>query len=246
MFSATEALALVMAVLDGHHDVSNPTDAVGIALSKIVRVLPESVAAQVDWVAKLRVLEGLRERHNLSWRDAKLRAFDLQYHDMRAGRSLADRVGLERITNDVEVERAMTEPDRVANGQVVTLRYRLTGEDGKLLDDSGDEVTALQLPFDTNLCSSTMTALLAILGGSSSGTATFRAYIGGAQNTLGAAYTGGGTLVGSVTTTSALSLLRITGTPIANPGGVVLLTVTYESSAGGESVTKAGLTGIVQ
>jgi len=33
----------------------------------------------------------------------------------------------------------MTEPDRVANGQVVTLRYRLTGEDGKLLDDSGDE-----------------------------------------------------------------------------------------------------------
>ncbi len=52
MFSATEALALVMAVLDGHHDVSNPTDAVGIALSKIVRVLPESVAAQVDAVRR--------------------------------------------------------------------------------------------------------------------------------------------------------------------------------------------------
>jgi predicted DNA-binding transcriptional regulator YafY len=41
-----------MAVLDGHHDVSNPTDAVGIALSKIVRVLPESVAAQVDAVRR--------------------------------------------------------------------------------------------------------------------------------------------------------------------------------------------------
>ncbi len=52
MFSATEALALVMAVLDGHHDVSNPTDAVGIALSEIVRVLPESVAAQVDAVRR--------------------------------------------------------------------------------------------------------------------------------------------------------------------------------------------------
>ena len=29
---------------------------------------------------------------------------------MRAGRSLADRVGLERLTTDDEVERAMTEP----------------------------------------------------------------------------------------------------------------------------------------
>ena len=48
MFDATEALALVMAVLDGHHDVSDPTDPVGSALGKIVRALPESVAGQVD------------------------------------------------------------------------------------------------------------------------------------------------------------------------------------------------------
>jgi len=61
-------------------------------------------------VAKLRVLEGLQERHGLTWRDAKVRLFDLQYHDIRAGKSLADRVGLERISNDAEVERAMTEP----------------------------------------------------------------------------------------------------------------------------------------
>ena len=45
MFSATEALGLVMAVLDGHHDVSDPTDPVGSALGKIVRALPEPVAA---------------------------------------------------------------------------------------------------------------------------------------------------------------------------------------------------------
>src|SRR6478672_12823753 len=32
MFSSTEALALVMAVLDGHHDASDPTDPVGSAL----------------------------------------------------------------------------------------------------------------------------------------------------------------------------------------------------------------------
>jgi predicted DNA-binding transcriptional regulator YafY len=52
MFSATEALALVMAVLDGHHDVSDPTDAVGSAIGKIVRALPESVSAQVEAVRR--------------------------------------------------------------------------------------------------------------------------------------------------------------------------------------------------
>ncbi|WP_315097291.1 WYL domain-containing protein [uncultured Cellulomonas sp.] len=46
-FTAAEALALVMAALDGHHDADNPTAPVGSALGKIVRSLPESVAAPV-------------------------------------------------------------------------------------------------------------------------------------------------------------------------------------------------------
>ncbi|MGH3734183.1 MAG: helix-turn-helix transcriptional regulator [Micromonosporaceae bacterium] len=52
MFNATEALGLVMAVLDGHHDVSDPTDPVGSAIGKIVRALPEPVAAQVEAVRR--------------------------------------------------------------------------------------------------------------------------------------------------------------------------------------------------
>ena len=52
MFNATEALGLVMAVLDGHHDVSDPSDPVGSALGKIVRALPESVSAQVEAVRR--------------------------------------------------------------------------------------------------------------------------------------------------------------------------------------------------
>jgi predicted DNA-binding transcriptional regulator YafY len=52
MFSAAEALALVMAVLDGHHDASDPTDLVGSALGKIVRALPEPVAAQAEAVRR--------------------------------------------------------------------------------------------------------------------------------------------------------------------------------------------------
>jgi predicted DNA-binding transcriptional regulator YafY len=50
LFSAAEALALVMAVLDGHHDANDPTNPVGSALGKIVRALPEAVAAQADAV----------------------------------------------------------------------------------------------------------------------------------------------------------------------------------------------------
>lgn len=52
MFSATEALGLVMAVLDGHHDASDPAAPVGSALGKIVRALPESVAAQAAAVRR--------------------------------------------------------------------------------------------------------------------------------------------------------------------------------------------------
>lgn len=51
-FSSAEALGLVMAVLDGHHDAADPTDPVGSALGKIVRALPESVAAQAEAVRR--------------------------------------------------------------------------------------------------------------------------------------------------------------------------------------------------
>jgi predicted DNA-binding transcriptional regulator YafY len=52
MFSADEAIGLVMAVLDGHHDAGDPTDPVGSALGKIMRALPESVAAQAEAVRR--------------------------------------------------------------------------------------------------------------------------------------------------------------------------------------------------
>src|SRR5882757_4416713 len=47
MFTAAEAMGLVMAVLEGHRGAANPTDLVGSALAKIVRVLPERVAGPV-------------------------------------------------------------------------------------------------------------------------------------------------------------------------------------------------------
>lgn len=53
VFSANEALALVMAVLDGHHDAADPSNPVGSALEKIVRALPERVASSAEAVRRM-------------------------------------------------------------------------------------------------------------------------------------------------------------------------------------------------
>ena len=55
-----------------------------------------SVAHWVDWVAKERLVRGYGERHGIAAGDARLKALDLQYHDMRVDRSLAGRVGSRR------------------------------------------------------------------------------------------------------------------------------------------------------
>ena len=75
-----------------------------------VRDDPDSVADRVDWVAKLRIVRGIRERHGLGHDDARLRAIDLQYHDLRPERSLAQRVGLRTLSTENEVREAVHNP----------------------------------------------------------------------------------------------------------------------------------------
>jgi proteasome accessory factor A len=71
---------------------------------------PQSLAPTVDWVAKHRLLEAYRDKHGLSWDDARLAAMDLQYHDLRPEKSLAARVGLERMATDDEIQWGTSEP----------------------------------------------------------------------------------------------------------------------------------------
>jgi proteasome accessory factor A len=71
-----------------------------------------SLADQLDWVAKYRLINGYRERHGLSWADHKLAAMDLQYHDLRPARGLFAKVGLERLVGDDAVAEAVSEPPR--------------------------------------------------------------------------------------------------------------------------------------
>ncbi len=77
-----------------------------------VRLDPDQVADRVDWAAKLRILRGYQGRYGLSDTDARLRAIDLQYHDLRPERSLASRVGLRSLVEDSAARRAVTEPPR--------------------------------------------------------------------------------------------------------------------------------------
>jgi Pup amidohydrolase len=75
---------------------------------------PMSLAPQLDWVAKLRVLEGFRERGGLEWSDPRLRAIDLQYHDVRRSKGLYNRLAaqgkVERLTTDAQVDQAVMDP----------------------------------------------------------------------------------------------------------------------------------------
>jgi len=71
---------------------------------------PDSVADVVDWVAKRRVVEGYAARHDVRPGDARLKALDLQYHDMRAAKCLATKVGLQTMIDPADVVHAITEP----------------------------------------------------------------------------------------------------------------------------------------
>ena len=73
---------------------------------------PESVAGQVDWAAKLKLLEAYRERHGLDWEDRRLAAVDLQYHDIRPARSLFARLDTDHLVTRDQIMAATTEPPR--------------------------------------------------------------------------------------------------------------------------------------
>ena len=75
---------------------------------------PAECSAQVDWVAKLQILEAYRERDGLDWTSARLQALDLQFSDVRSDRGLAFRLEdhgrLERLFSDSAIDHAMTNP----------------------------------------------------------------------------------------------------------------------------------------
>mgnify|MGYP003584349923 CR=1 FL=1 len=97
---------------------------------------PMELADQVDWVAKLRLLEGYRRRDGLAWNDARLELVDVQYSDVRPDKGLAARLEakgqLRRLTTDAEVA------DALEHAPVDTRAYFR----GECIRRYGDNVTA--------------------------------------------------------------------------------------------------------
>ncbi|WP_245579823.1 depupylase/deamidase Dop [Brevibacterium album] len=71
---------------------------------------PMSLAADIDWVAKLALLEGFRAR-GLDWDDPKLHLIDVQYSDVRREKGLFHKLEsagrIRRLTSDAEVDAAV-------------------------------------------------------------------------------------------------------------------------------------------
>ena len=75
---------------------------------------PMSLASELDWVAKLKLLEQYRQRDGLGWDDPKLQLIDIQYSDIRPEKGLYQRLvqsgRIQRLLTDETIERAMHEP----------------------------------------------------------------------------------------------------------------------------------------
>ncbi len=75
---------------------------------------PRDCAREVDWVAKLGLVEGYRERDGLSWGDPRLALVDIQWSDVRTDKGLANRMRergrLSSLVEEEEVVAAMFTP----------------------------------------------------------------------------------------------------------------------------------------
>jgi proteasome accessory factor A len=75
---------------------------------------PMELSGQLDWVAKLELLESYRDRDGYDWSHPKLHLVDLQYSDVRPNKGLYHRLvsmgRIERLVEDAEIARAVQEP----------------------------------------------------------------------------------------------------------------------------------------
>ena len=77
---------------------------------------PFECRRELDWVAKLALLESYRDRDGLAWDDPKLALIDLQYADLRPEKGLYARLvargQIDRLLDDDEIEPAVARPAR--------------------------------------------------------------------------------------------------------------------------------------
>ncbi len=116
---------------------------------------PTRCADRLDWAAKLALLESYRDRDGLEWSNAKLALIDLQYADIRPGRSLYQRLvahgRMRRLLDDATVAAAERTPPRTTRawfrGECVRRYGRAVAAaswDSVVLDVGGGSTSPLQ------------------------------------------------------------------------------------------------------
>ena len=112
-----ECLAAVRSALTDQAEVDEVTVQVVDRWASVLSRLgtdPASCAREVEWVAKLRLLEGMRRRDHLAWDHPRLAAMDIQWSDVRPERGLYHRLAgagaVELLVTDAEVAAAVTMP----------------------------------------------------------------------------------------------------------------------------------------
>jgi proteasome accessory factor A len=75
---------------------------------------PFELDGRLDWVTKWNLLRAYVDRDGLGWDDPKLELLAVQYHDVRPGRSLYEKLvqsgKVERLVDEADVYEAMAEP----------------------------------------------------------------------------------------------------------------------------------------
>jgi proteasome accessory factor PafA2 len=75
---------------------------------------PMLLRRELDWVAKLELLDGYRKRDNVDWDEARLHLVDLQYSDVRPAKGLYQRLAargrFDRVVSDAEILAAVDLP----------------------------------------------------------------------------------------------------------------------------------------
>ena len=64
----------------------------------------------LDWVAKRELLLAYMDRHSCGWKDPRVAALALQYHDLRPDKSVFKRLDMKTLADPVEIQRAVSEP----------------------------------------------------------------------------------------------------------------------------------------
>jgi hypothetical protein len=73
-------------------------------------VQPDSLSKKIDWIAKLQLVNGTKNRHSLSDSDSRLKAIDLMYHSLDPKTCLATKLNLLNLFDPENIADAAQQP----------------------------------------------------------------------------------------------------------------------------------------